>query len=203
MSELKSWSFDLTDEVMEKAIKFHTKPSPGTYIGVYLLKYLTDNLGEVEGKLHIITETGGCLLDVAQAVLNRTMGNKYLRLKRLGNFAYTGYGRENPKKALRVYVDIEKVDKNKYPNLYGFFTSSRDYEKYDRKQLNKFTISEFLEAKDSIFSMEWVEIKSIPYKPDMPVKKICDTCGQSFATKDYDEKTCKLCNEDIKYFERK
>ncbi|MGM0608371.1 MAG: FmdE family protein [Candidatus Muiribacteriota bacterium] len=201
--ELKNWDFDLNEQIIKKANDFHTKPAPGMLIGTYLLKYLVHSLGEVKGKLHIVAETGGCFVDVPQAILQRTIGNKYLRYKRLGNVAYTGYGRLDTEKALRVYVDVQKIDKEKYPMLYGFFTGGRPHDKYDRQTLNKITKEEFLKVKFDIFAKEWVKIKDIPYKLDMPVKKICRKCDNTFATKNPEDTLCKMCSspEKNKYYE--
>jgi formylmethanofuran dehydrogenase subunit E len=201
MTNFKNWDFELNDEIIQKAVDFHSKSSPGTYIGVYLLKYLVSNLGEVEGKLHVVTETSGCFIDVVQCILQRTVGNNYLRIEKNGVIAYTAYGRENPQKALRVYIDLSKVDKDKYPYLYGFLTGTRPHDKYDRQTLNQWTINEFLENGFDIFAMEWVKITGIKYKKDRKYILVCEKCGQSFTSWQKDN-ICPECSEKPLYYEK-
>ncbi|MCK9224701.1 MAG: formylmethanofuran dehydrogenase subunit E family protein [Candidatus Muirbacterium halophilum] len=201
MGEIKNWDFELNDEIIKLALHFHSKPSPGTYVGVYLLKYLVSNLGEVEGKLHVITETEGCFIDVVQCILQRTMGNRYLRVEKTGFIAYTGYGRDNPDKALRVFINLSKVDKQKYPNLYGFFTGSRPHDKYDRTTLNQWTIDEFLKVGFDIFDKEWVKITGIKYKKDRKNIIVCEKCGQSFTSWEKDS-LCTQCNNKDLYYQK-
>jgi formylmethanofuran dehydrogenase subunit E len=202
MCERKSWSFEITDELIDKVIAYHTKRSPGMIIGTYLLKYLTDNLGPVKGKLHVVSETAGCFADVVSCVLHRTIGNKYLRIKDYGVIAYTGYGRDEPENALRVWIDLNKIDKEKTPMLYAFMVGTRPHDKYPRQVLNDMTIEDFLKVKYDIFSKRKVKVFE-EYKLPKPFIKICDKCGQSFSTFDKEEKTCIICRNDNLYFEFK
>ncbi|PLX19561.1 MAG: hypothetical protein C0601_01525 [Candidatus Muiribacterium halophilum] len=200
MSEYKDLSFDITDDLLEKVIEYHSKKSPGVIIGTYLLKYLMDNLGPVKGKLHVVSETGGCFPDVVSAILSRTIGNKYLRIMEYGLVAYTAYGRDEPEKALRVYLDNTKIDKDKYPYLYGFCHGSRPHDKFDRPTINELTIKDFLKVKYDIFEKEWLKNVKLDYK--LPKKKIviCDQCNITFSTLKELESTCPICKDKDLYF---
>jgi|GEM_PF-6270146 len=202
MAEYKDWSFDITDELIEKVIRHHSKKSPGVIIGTYLLKYLMDDLGPVKGKLHVVSETGGCFIDVVAAILSRTLGNKYLRLEEYGLVAYTAYGRDEPEKALRVFVDNRKIDKEKYPYLYGFFHGSRPYDKFDRPTLNKLTIEEFLKVKYDIFSKQWLKRVNLDYKLPKKFIGICKNCRITFSTLSESKDLCPICDGDDIYFEK-
>ena len=179
--------FDRLQPLVSKTLSFHVKNAPGVVIGVYMVDYALELLsglypGRDSYTLNAICETRVCLADPIQVLTGCTFGNKYLRLNAVdyGRYALILYNRDTAV-GYRVYVDIQKIDGGKYPQLFAFFNKSRDYKSASRSALGEETIREFYCAQRSIFSYSKVKI-NISAKDAVEPAAICSTCGESFLT---------------------
>ncbi len=171
--------------LIEKTLGFHVKNAPGVIMGVYMVDYayeLLDSLYPDRDSyvLNAICETRVCLIDAIQVLTGCTVGNKYLRLDALdiGRYALTLYNRDTAV-GFRVYMDLGKIDKTVYPELFAFFNKSRDYKSASRSKLSENTIAEFYKAERSVLSFQKVKV-NLPAKDDLTPAAVCGTCGESF-----------------------
>ncbi len=186
---------------IDKILAFHIKNAPGVIMGVYMVDYayeLMDSLYPDRDSytLNALSETRVCLIDSIQVMTGCTVGNKYLRLDALdiGRYALILYNRDTGS-GYRVYMDINKIDKDKYPQLYAFFNKSRDYKSASRKKLSEETISEFYRAERSVLSYQKVKV-NLSAKDDIVAAAICVSCGESFLVSSdtlVDKPMCSYC----------
>jgi formylmethanofuran dehydrogenase subunit E len=191
------------NEWTEKAFAFHTKRAPGIVIGVAMVDIAKERLGEVQTRLNAIAETQACIVDVIQVMLGCTFGNKYLRVvKELGHYAVTLFDRFDGR-GVRVFVDVNKIDPQKTPELARFFKRTRDPEVKKggeaRIKSGQKIIEEFHSINKDIFGVEDVRVLDHG-KPPMLRAGVCDSCGESFLVAD-GETTCKSCIGKLKYYE--
>lgn len=170
---------------IDKILAFHIKNAPGVIMGVYMVDYAYELIDTIYPNrdsytLNALCETRVCLIDSIQVMTGCTVGNKYLRLDALdiGRYALILYNRDTGC-GFRVYIDINKIDKDKYPQLYAFFNKSRDYKSASRKKLSQDTINEFYLAERSVLSYQKVKV-NLPAKDDVVAAAICASCGESF-----------------------
>lgn len=202
---------------VDAVIKFHSKSrnTPGIIMGVYMVDFglkkfyevFSDkkkNKGGESLKFNAVCETDLCLPDPIQFLLNLTSGNGHLKIiNKSGKFAYSLYDREDGN-GVRVFIDIKNISPEKFPNIFKFFTRTRDNkvhtDKNFREESNKNIAAEFLNAEEKernkIFGWEKVHVK-LPKKPDILPAKICSVCKESFLSRD--AKICFECAGDSYY----
>jgi len=170
---------------IDKALEFHKKNALGLIIGVYMVDYALELLDGIypdrnSYTLNALCETRVCLIDSIQIMTGCTVGNKYLKLNAMknGRYALILYNRDTSL-GYRVYIDLSKIDKEKYPQLYAFFAKTRDYKNAVRKELSKATIEEFYTVERGIFSYQKVKV-NVPAKDPLEPAKICEICGESY-----------------------
>lgn len=168
-------------------------------MGVYMVDYayeLMDSLYPDRDSytLNALSETRVCLIDSIQVMTGCTVGNKYLRLDALdiGRYALILYNRDTGI-GYRVYMDINKIDKDKYPQLYAFFNKSRDYKSASRKKLSEETINEFYRAERSVLSYQKVKV-NLAAKDDIVTAAICVSCKESFLVSPDTDAAKPLCS---------
>ncbi|HOD42866.1 MAG: FmdE, Molybdenum formylmethanofuran dehydrogenase operon [bacterium ADurb.Bin243] len=189
--------------LIEKTLGFHVKNAPGVIMGVYMVDYayeLLDSLYPDRDSyvLNAICETRVCLIDAIQVLTGCTVGNKYLRLDALdiGRYALTLYNRDTAL-GFRVYMDLGKIDKNVYPELFAFFNKSRDYKSASRSTLSEKTIDEFYKAERSVLSFQKVKV-NLPAKDDLAPAAVCAICRESFliaCSDDLQNPVCGYCSK--------
>ena len=192
-------------QLVEKVFAFHTKRAPGIAVAVEMVNQAKERLGDVP-KLCAIAETRACLPDSIQYLLGCTIGNGELKvLEPIGRFALTLYNRKDGK-GVRIYVDQNKIDKEKYSELYKFFIRQRSEEVRnfgpERKVSNARVVQEFIDSGRNIFTLEDVIVTNTE-KPPILDCAICEKCGESFTQRTPDEKLCQYCSEELAYYKKK
>jgi formylmethanofuran dehydrogenase subunit E len=193
------------EELVEKIFAFHTKRAPAIPIGVEMVDLALDKLGPVKDKINAVCEGGSCLVDVLQIAVGCTYGNKYLRiLDKLGRFAFTLYDRHDGR-GIRVYLDYEKIDADKTPELAKFFLRKRSPEIKNggpkRKASGQQIMNEFKSLDYSIFGWEAVKVPDHG-KPPMFPAEICEGCNESFLATKEGQKKCLVCQGEIEYYQK-
>lgn len=191
-------------DYVEKVYAFHTKRAPGIPIAVEMVFRCLSYLGESQ-KLCAIAETRTCLPDAIQFVAGCTLGNGNLKiLDSIGRYAMTFYNRKDGK-GVRIYVDLNKIDKEKSSELYKFFLRKRSEEVRnfgpERKVSNAQVVKEFIETNRDIFSMEDVIVKDTKKLPILECG-VCGKCGESFTKSSPDEKLCSVCSGELQYYSK-
>ena len=191
-------------QLVEKVIAFHTKRAPGIAISVEMVNQAKERLGDVP-KLCAIAETRACLPDSIQYLLGCTIGNGNLKvLESLGRFALTLYDRQSGK-GVRIYVDQNKIDKEKYSELYKFFRRDRAPEVKnfgpERKTSNALVIQQLVDCGRNIFTLEDVVINDTK-KPPMLDCGICEKCCESFLKAKPEDKLCQYCSGELAYYKK-
>ncbi len=190
-------------QLVEKVIAFHTKRAPGIAVSVEMVNQAKERLGDVP-KLCAITETRACMPDAIQFMLGCTIGNGNLKvLESIGRFAMTLYDRKSGK-GVRIFVDQNKIDKEKYSELYKFFRRERSEAVRnfgpERKISNAQVVKEFVDCGRNIFSLEDVVIKDTS-KPPILDCGICEKCGEAYTKHSPDEKLCLYCSGQQAYYD--
>ncbi len=188
-------------EIAEKVWAFHTKRAPGIPIATEMVLIAQRELGEK--KIAAIAETRACLPDPIQVLTGCTIANGGLKMyDEIGRYALTLYNRKSGK-GVRVYVDMNKIDKDKMPETYKFFTRTRDPELRTNMELRKASgekvVEEFLAANRDIFTFQHVTIKD-PGKLPVPPVAICEKCKESFTVRQPDDKLCLVCSGELAYY---
>ena len=191
-------------QLVEKVIAFHTKRAPGIAISVEMVNQAKERLGDVP-KLCAIAETRACLPDSIQFLLGCTIGNGELKvLEPIGRFALTLYNRKDGK-GVRIYVDQNKIDKEKYSELYKFFRRERSPEVKsfgpERKTSNARVVQEFVDCGRNIFTLEDVVVTDTE-KPPILDCGICEKCGESYTKQSPDDKLCQYCSGELAYYKK-
>jgi len=176
---------NLENEI-KRTYEFHKRPAPGILIGCYMVDLALEKLAELgapAGKLNAVVETDVCLADAVQVMTGCTAGNKYLKIKHeYGRYACALYDRTT-KKGVRVFVELENIDKNKHPNLYAFFTRTRDEKVLSdmeyRAAVNDKVKAEFLLLKRKALDCEGITV-NLPTKEKVNPAAVCPSCGESF-----------------------
>jgi len=190
-------------EDIKKVYDFHRKKSaPGIPLGVYMVELafeLLDGLYPDRNSyvLNALCETRVCLPDAIQVMTGCTFANKYLRLDAIknGRYALVLYNRDTSI-GYRVFVDLKKIDGEKFPNLLAFFKKTRDYKVRSRDEYSKMTLEEIYAAGRSILSSMKVRV-AIPAKDDIAPALTCEACGESYLVEgnaaDAAQKKCPYC----------
>ncbi len=189
-------------QLVEKVYAFHTRRAPGIPIAIEMVNRALEKLGEVK-KLCAIAETRVCLSDAIQYVAGCTIGNGDLTvLEPLGRFAMTLYDRKTGK-GVRIFVDQNKIDKEKYSELYKFFRRERSKEVKnfgpERKISNAEVVKEFIDCGRDIFSIQDVIVLNTE-KPPILDCGICEKCGESFTKHKADDRLCLYCSGELAYY---
>ncbi len=170
---------------VEKTLKFHVKNAPGVVIGVYMVDLALELLDGLypDRKAYVLNalcETRVCLADAIQVLTGCTFGNKYLRLDAIdnGRYALILYNRDTAT-GFRVFVDLKKINPEKFPELHAFFYKTRDYSSRSRNDISKATIEEFYRAERQIFSSRKVKV-NVPAKDELIPAAVCGKCGESY-----------------------
>ena len=192
-------------QLVEKVFAFHTRRAPGVAVAVEMVNQCLDRLGKAE-KLCAIAEAKLCLPDAIQYIAGCTIANGNMKIyPDIGRFALTLYDRKNEGKGVRIFVDQNKIDKEKTPELYKFFRRERSQEvkNYgpERKVSNAKVIQEFIDSGRNIFSMEDVVINDYK-KPPVLECGICEKCGESYTKHSPDDKLCLYCSGQQAYYEQ-
>lgn len=195
---------DTLDNYVRKVADFHGcfAKAPGVIIGCYMVEWAMELIGEPEGKLHAVAETRVCLTDCIQVMTGCTLGNKYLRLRDdLGRYAFSLYDRDTGE-GVRVYVDVSKIDREKYPELYAFHTRTRDPKVLTdmsfRKQSGLKVVAEFREIGRGALGWERVKV-DLPRKLPLYPSIVCEDCGEPFLRRPQEPDVCGVCRGDPYY----
>ncbi|OQX19927.1 MAG: hypothetical protein BWK75_05230 [Candidatus Altiarchaeales archaeon A3] len=203
--------FGSIEKATDVVLNFHGKKNvPGIYVGVYMLDFglrkFYENFKEKENKeikFNAVCETDFCLPDVLQALMHLTIGVRYLKIINFdGKFACTLYDRDDGK-GIRVGINITKIDKEKFSDVYKFFTRTRKEHivtEDARKRNNEEVIAQFMsmKEKDNLFSYKVVKVNFTGKEEKLPAK-ICKICRESFLSKEKD--VCQTCSGENKpYF---
>jgi formylmethanofuran dehydrogenase subunit E len=196
---------DEKQALIEKIFAFHTKRAPGIAIGVARVDLALEKLGPVKDKLNAVCEGQSCLVDVLQNMTGCTYGNKYLRIaKDLGRFAFTLFDRYDGR-GIRVYIDIDKIDAEKTPELAKFFTRTRSKEVKEGGPARAESAIKVMNEFDSVGEqiIAWYPVKVLnPEKPPMYPAAQCAECHESFLVLNQGETVCGACRGEIQYFVR-
>lgn len=189
--------------IVQKVFDFHTKRAPGIPIGVAMVDLALSHLGKTQGKINAIAETQACLSDVIQVMIGCTIGNRYLKIyNEIGRYALTLYDRDTGL-GIRVSVNLNKIDPNKTPELYRFFTRTRDEDVKKGGVARAIScdkiINEFLSVNKDIFNVEKVQLKVFG-KPPMLEAQICPMCKESFLQRNKDHTICDYCSGTNNYY---
>lgn len=192
-------------EQIEKVYQFRYRSpirAPGIAIGTAMVNLALEKLGEVK-KLGAIAEVGACLSDAIQALTGCTVGNKYLTIYNdLGRYALTLYDRTSGK-GIRVYVDLQKIDKERLPETYKFFRRQRPPEIHHDMQMRADSASKIIAEVASIdwqiLSYQSVQVKNLEKEIILPAK-ICNQCGESFTSDDASAQCCLACSGKRNYY---
>lgn len=193
------------EQLVEKIFAFHTKRAPAIPIGVEMVDLALEKLGTVKDKLNAVCEGRSCLVDVLQIMAGCTYGNKYLRiLDNLGRFAFTLYDRHDGR-GVRVYLNYDKIDAEKTPEMAKFFLRKRSPEIKNggpkRRASGQKIMNEFKSLDYSIF--DWEKVKVLDHgKPPMYPAAICDGCKESFLAVKEGQKKCLICQGEIEYYQK-
>ncbi len=195
---------DTLDNYVRRVADFHGcfAKAPGIIIGCYMVEYAMELIGEPAGKLHAVSETRVCLTDCIQVMTGCTLGNKYLRLRDdLGRYAFTLYDRDTGE-GVRVFLDLARIDKALYPELWAFHTRTRDplvlTDMEYRKQSGLKVVDEFRRIGRGALGFERVRVglpKKLPLYPSVP----CLKCGEPFLRPPGEPDTCGVCRGDTYY----
>ena len=196
---------DTLDNYLKKVAEFHGcfQKAPGIVIGCYMVEYAMELLGDVQGTLNAVVETRVCLTDCVQVMTGCTVGNKHLKLHdHIGKYACTLYDRDT-KRGVRVYLDVDKIDRSRYPELHAFHTRQRNPKVLTdmriRKSSGQQVVDEFLQAKRSVLSHEFVSV-NLPTKEAMLPSVPCTKCGEPFLTRSKpEEAVCAPCGGETYY----
>ena len=180
--------YERLEKDVEKAAEFHGDKPPGIPIGVYMVDYALELLGKYR-KLKAVVETPRCLVDTVQVMTHCVFGSPYFKLIDYGKYALTLYDRDKGR-GVRVYVDVKKLDREKYPMLSSWFL--RDKSPMGKEDKAKATGEFITSAGRDILSYRKVKIKLPPKDPLYP-SRLCKICGDSFISEDTSE-ICDACS---------
>lgn len=178
---------DTLENYLRKVADFHGcfQKAPGIVIGCYMVEYAMEALGEVRGTLNAVVETRVCLTDCVQIMTGCTLGNKHLKLhEHIGKYACTLYDRDT-KRGVRVYLDLSKIDPERYPELHTFHIRQRNplvlTDMTVRKASGQRVVEEFLQVKRGVLTVDSVRV-NLPAKEAMLPSVPCSRCGEPFLT---------------------
>ncbi|MBI4862429.1 MAG: hypothetical protein HY815_19545 [Candidatus Riflebacteria bacterium] len=185
------------DAYIKKFFDFHRRDAPGGIIGCYMVEYALELLGDRADKLNAVVETRVCLADCVQVMTGCTLGNKYLWLRdEIGKYALTMYDR-GTKSGVRVYLDLSRIPRDKYPDLWAFHVRQRDKRVLTdpefRKEQGKLVVEQFMKLKRDCLSYQRVTV-NLPSKEVMLPSRPCIRCGEPFLTEaSPEEAVCGPC----------
>ncbi|HEY9070069.1 MAG TPA: FmdE family protein [Candidatus Ozemobacteraceae bacterium] len=189
------------EEAVERVYAFHTKRAPGIYIGVAMVQYALEALGaEADGKLNAVCETATCLPDCLQVMLGCTIGVRYLKLHdEIGRYALTVYNRDNGR-GVRVFVDLERIDPSRTPELARFFRRTRHVpDNRTREASAKIVVEEFAREGRKVLGLQRVRVKAFGKESVLPAR-ICAVCHESFLARDDAHIVCDYCSGISAYY---
>lgn len=176
-----------TNELMEKAVKFHGHSCPGVALGVLVSKYILEHGNDfsIDEELVAVVENDNCSVDAIQALIGTTFGKGNLIHLDYGKNNYTFYNRTN-KKAIKLSLKISS---------FGHHNLSKNERMEGLLKSNP----------EDIFKIREVEFNP----PDMAHihdSIICEKCGEptmAIRIQEYEgKKLCIPCYEKIKKITR-
>ncbi len=165
------------DEFKQLAERFHGYAAPGLLLGGYMVALAKRRLPE--GTLfEAVSETSKCLPDAVQMLSLCSMGNNWLKVRKLGRYAVTLYDKFTGR-GVRVGVSLERL--RKWPEYYGWLMKLKPKKEQDTARL----MQEIEEAGDSICTVQDVIVfpELLGRKKSFQVS-ICPGCGEGYPTAD-------------------
>ncbi|AXV37838.1 MAG: formylmethanofuran dehydrogenase [Methanobacteriaceae archaeon] len=165
-------------EQIDKVVPFHGHLSTGAFIGIQMLNLAFKLLDVKENeRVYVTCETLNCLPDPFQIICGCTVGNKRLKVHDYEKMAITMNKMakigESYVKGVRIFLDPSKTVE--YPLLHSWYMNKKKISHED-------AISDLIEARDSVYSWEYVQVK-VPKKEKKNIV-ICEICNESFISKD-------------------
>ena len=200
---------DTLDNYIRKTIDFHGcfQKAPGVVIGCYMVEYALELLGDFNGYMNAVVETRVCLSDCVQMMTGCTYGNKAMWVREgIGRYATTLYDRDT-KEGVRVFLDIDKVDKVEFPDLHAFHLRQRDTKVLTdtafRKKSGEKVVQQFLQLKRDALSFEYIAV-TLPRKGPMHPSVRCESCGEPFLKpEDRASGQCPSCTGEMSYYDKR
>jgi len=195
---MKSETFE---QAVERVYAFHTKRAPGIYIGVAMVQYAIEALGdENREKLNAVCETSTCLPDCLQVLVGCTVGVRYLKLREeIGRYAFSLFNR-NTGDGVRVFIDLDRIDPGKTPELYRFFCRTRHVpDNRSREESAKKVVEEFSRVGRNVLGLQRVQLLKYGKEDILPAKR-CPKCRESFLARSETQETCDVCSGDSAYY---
>lgn len=198
---------DTLENYIRKTVDFHGcfQKAPGVIIGCYMVEYAMELMGNFQGRLNAVVETRVCLSDCVQVMTGCTLGNKALWLKDdLGRYAFSLYDRDT-KHGVRVFLDVNKISKDLYPDLWAFHMRQRDPKVLTdmdfRKQSGDKVVQQFLKIKRDCLSHHRVKI-NLPTKGIIYPSIQCQKCSEPYLKTDpRAPDLCLACGGDGRYYD--
>lgn len=194
-------NYETFEQTVERVYAFHTKRAPGIYIGVAMVQYALEAIGASgAAKLNAVCETSTCLPDCLQVLVGCTVGVRYLKLREeIGRYAFTLYDRDTGD-GVRVFIDLDKIDPEIYPEIYRFFHRTRHVpDNTSREASGKKVVEEFARAGRTILGMQRVQLNRYGKDDILPAKR-CTVCRESFLARDEKQDTCAFCSGASAYY---
>lgn len=172
-----------TEELLERAVKFHGHACPGLSIGVMAARYILEhgNIYSQDEELVAVVENDNCSVDALQVLLGTTFGKGNLIFRDYGKNNYTFFNRTK-QKGVRLSAK---------PG--GFGDKSLSKEERMKKILGS--------APEDIFTIQEIEYTP-PEFAKIHESIICSSCGEAvMATRIMErdgKKLCIPCYEKIK-----
>jgi formylmethanofuran dehydrogenase subunit E len=163
-------------EALIRCTHFHTFPSPGLLIGVFMTDYALELLKAEPGEtLYGVSESHKCAPDALQVLAHCTIGNNRLRVIPIGRFAITLNRKswDAETKGVRVYVDLEKL--KKYQTLYAWFTNDPSFDHHGDGVMT--LLEEIIASGREILSSE--EVIVLTEKKKKWISVTCKKCGET------------------------
>ncbi|HNW34387.1 MAG TPA: FmdE family protein [Candidatus Ozemobacteraceae bacterium] len=184
------------EQAVERVFAFHTKRAPGIYIGVAMVRYALEALGSAAqvGKLNAVCETSTCLPDCLQVLIGCTVGVRYLKIHdEIGRYALTIYSRESGQ-GIRVFVDLDKIDSARTPELYNFFYRTRSLSDNEAREASgRKVIEEFAREGRKVLGLQRVRLREFGKTPILPARR-CPICRESYLIRDEKHDKCDYCS---------
>jgi len=183
------------EQAVERVYAFHTKRAPGIYIGVAMVQYALEALGSAAqgGKLNAVCETATCLPDCLQVLIGCTVGVRYLKIRdEIGRYALTIYDRDSGQ-GIRVFVDLDKIDSERSPELYNFFYRTRNLsDNRTREDSGKKVVAEFALEGRRVLGLQKVRLREFGKGMVLPARR-CPICRESYLARDDAHDKCDYC----------
>lgn len=195
---------ETVDQAVERVYAFHTKRAPGIYIGTAMVQYALEAMGPTgNGKLNAVCETATCLPDCLQVLAGCTIGVGYQKLRgEIGRYAFSLFNRDTGE-GVRVFIDLDKIDPEKTPELHRFFQRTRHItDKNSREESGKKVVEEFSREGRNVLGMQRVQMLTFGKEEILPAKR-CRTCRESFLARSENQDICDFCSGASAYYKLK